>query len=150
MPRTSTDDLAVFVAVGREGNFTRAAAKLGVSPSAVSQTMRALEERLGVRLVARTTRSVTLTTAGEQLLASMGPMLDAIDAELANLTKLRDKPAGTVRITADENAVNSVLWPALRKVLPEYPDMQVELIVDYGLTDIRVERGSEAISITKR
>jgi DNA-binding transcriptional LysR family regulator len=140
MPRTSTDDLAVFVAVGREGNFTRAAAKLGVSPSAVSQTMRALEERLGVRLVARTTRSVTLTTAGEQLLASMGPMLDAIDAELANLTKLRDKPAGTVRITADENAVNSVLWPALRKVLPEYPDMQVELIVDYGLTDIVAER----------
>jgi DNA-binding transcriptional LysR family regulator len=140
MTRTSTDDLAVFVAVGREGNFTRAAAKLGVSPSAVSQTMRGLEERLGVRLVARTTRSVTLTPAGERLLASLGPMLDEIDAQLAGLTELRDKPAGTVRITADENAVNSLLWPALRKVLPAYPDIQLELIVDYGLTDIVAER----------
>jgi len=140
MTRPSIDDLAVFVAVGREGNFTRAAAKLGVSPSAVSQTIRGLEERLGVRLLTRTTRNVTVTGAGERLLATLGPMLDEIDAQLAGLSDLREKPAGTVRITAEEHAIQTVLWPALRKVLPDYPEISVEIITDYGLTDIVTQR----------
>ena len=140
MARPSIDDLTVFIAVGRAGNFTRAAAKLGISPSAVSQTIRALEERLGVRLLTRTTRSVIVTQAGERLLGSLGPMLDEIEAQLTALSELREKPAGTVRITAEENAIRSVIWPALRKVLPDYPDIHIEIVTDYGLTDIVTER----------
>lgn len=140
MGRPNANDLIAFITVARERSFTRAAAKLGVSPSALSHTMRALEERLGLRLLTRTTRSVTPTEAGERLLKTIAPRFDEIDAELAALSELREKPAGTVRITADEHAVNSLLWPALRKFLPLYPDINVELVTDYGLTDIVAER----------
>ncbi|MBB3141800.1 LysR family transcriptional regulator [Halomonas organivorans] len=134
------DDLAVFVAVGREGNFTRAAAHLGVSPSAVSQTMRSLEERLGVRLLTRTTRSVTRTEAGEKLLREVAPLLEQIDAQVAAVAEWRERPAGTVRITADEFATRYMLWPRLAPLLETYPELTVELTTDYGLTDIAAAR----------
>jgi DNA-binding transcriptional LysR family regulator len=140
MARRSADDLIAFIEVARELSFTRAAAKLGVSPSALSHSMRGLEERLGLRLLTRTTRSVTLTAAGDRLLQSIGPRLDEIDAELAALGELRDKPAGTIRITVDEHGFNSALWPALRKLLPKYPDIKVEVAIENGLTDIVAER----------
>ncbi|SFO31112.1 DNA-binding transcriptional regulator, LysR family [Cohaesibacter marisflavi] len=140
MAKPSYDDLSVFLAVDREGNFTRAAAKLGVSPSAVSQTIRGLEEQLGVRLLTRSTRSVTRTEAGDKLLARLAPMYDEMDMLLAEVSSLREKPAGTVRITADEIAIEQVLWPKLKKVLDDYPEITVELMTDYGLTDIVAER----------
>jgi DNA-binding transcriptional LysR family regulator len=130
------NDLAAFATVARERSFTRAAAKLGVSPSALSQTIRNLEERLGLRLLTRTTRSVASTEAGERLLRTVAPRFEEIQAELAALSDLRDKPAGTVRITAGEHPALSVLQPALKRFLPDYPDIQVEIIIDYGLTDI--------------
>lgn len=134
------NDLVVFVTVAREGNFTRAAARLGVSPSAVSQTIRSLEERLGVRLLTRTTRSVTRTEAGDSLLNNIAPLLDQIDDHLSLVADLRQRPSGTVRITADEFAARHVLWPRLLPVLEAYPDVVVELITDYGLTDIVAQR----------
>src|SRR3954447_5087255 len=140
MPRTDLSDLQAFLLVAREQSFTRAAVKLGVSQSALSQTVRGLEERLGLRLLTRTTRSVAPTEAGERLLRTLGPALDNIGAELALLTELREKPAGTIRITTEEHAANTILWPALEKLLPEYPDVNVELNFDYGLTDIVTER----------
>lgn len=140
MPRDNLNELTAFLAVAREESFTRAAAKLGVSQSALSHTVRALEERLGVRLLTRTTRSVSPTEAGERLLRSVGPRLDEIETEIAALSALREKPAGTVRITAGEHAADAVLWPALAKFLPDYPDIRVEIIVDYGLIDIVAER----------
>jgi DNA-binding transcriptional LysR family regulator len=140
MPRESLNDLLAFLAVARERSFTRAAAKLGVSQSALSHTIRVLEARLGLRLLSRTTRSVEPTEAGERLLRAVGPRFDEIDAELAALSELREKPAGTIRITAGEHAAEAILWPALVKLLPEYPDIRVELIIDYGLTDIVAER----------
>jgi DNA-binding transcriptional LysR family regulator len=133
------NDLAAFAAVARERSFTRAAAKLRVSPSALSQTIRNLEERLGLRLLTRTTRSVASTEAGERLLRTIAPRFEEIEAELAALSELRDKPAGTVRITAGEHPAISVLQPALKRFLPEYPDIEVEIIIDYGLTDIVAE-----------
>lgn len=136
MARPNLNDLAAFVAVARERSFTRAAAQMGVSQSALSQVVKELEGRLGLRLLTRTTRSVSPTEAGERLLQSLGPHLDGIDAGLAALTELRERPAGTVRINADEHAVEAVLWPALRKVLMDYPDIHVELAADSGLTDI--------------
>jgi DNA-binding transcriptional LysR family regulator len=126
--------------VARERSFTRAAAQLGVSQSALSQTLRGLEARLGLRLLTRTTRSVAPTEAGERLLRAAGPRLDEIEAELAALSELREKPAGTVRITAHDHAVRTVLWPALERLLPDYPDIKVEIVIDYGLTDIVAER----------
>jgi DNA-binding transcriptional LysR family regulator len=140
MPRHDINDLLAFLAVARERSFTRAAARLGVSQSALSHTMRGLEQRLGIRLLTRTTRSVAPTEAGERLLRTVGPRFDEIDAELASLSELRDKPAGTIRITAGEHAAEAVLWPALAKLLPDYPDIHVEIVVDYGLTDIVAER----------
>ncbi|MBR0689332.1 LysR family transcriptional regulator [Bradyrhizobium manausense] len=140
MARTNTNDLLAFLAVARERSFTRAAAQLGVSQSALSHTVRGLEERLGLRLLTRTTRSVAPTEAGERLLHHVGPRFDEIDAELAALTELRATPAGTVRITTGEHAAQTILWPALAKLLPRYPDIKVELVVDYGLTDIVTER----------
>ncbi|NGN42671.1 LysR family transcriptional regulator [Mesorhizobium sp. CGMCC 1.15528] len=133
------NDLAAFAVVAKERSFTRAAAQLRVSPSALSQTIRNLEERLGLRLLARTTRSVASTEAGERLLRTIAPRFEEIEAELAALSELRDKPAGTVRITAGEHAAISALQPALKRFLPDYPDIQVEIIVDYGLTDIVAE-----------
>jgi DNA-binding transcriptional LysR family regulator len=140
MRREELADLSAFVVVAEERSFTRAAAKLGTSQSALSFTVRRLEERLGVRLLSRTTRSVAPTEAGERLLRTLGPALDKIGEELAALSELREKPAGTIRITAGEHAAQAVLWPALATLLPHYPDIKVELIVDYGLTDIVAER----------
>ena len=140
MQRANLNDLLAFLAVGRARSFTKAAAKLGVSQSALSHTIRGLEERLGVRLLTRTTRSVAPTDAGERLLRTVGPRLDEIDAELAALSELRAKPAGTVRITADEHAAEAVLWPALQQFLPDHPDIKVEIAIDNGLTDIVAER----------
>jgi len=138
--RGNVNNLLAFLAVTKEGSFTRAAAKLGVSQSALSHTIRGLEERLGLRLLTRTTRRVAPTEVGERLLRTVGPRFDEIDAELAALSELREKPAGTIRITTVEYAAESILWPALVKLLPQYPDIKVEIIVDYGLTDIVAER----------
>ena len=140
MPRHDVSDLVAFLAVARERSFTGAAAKLGVSQSALSHTLRGLEERLGLRLLTRTTRSVAPTEAGERLMRTLGPRFDEIDAELAAVSALRDKPAGTIRITAGEHAASTRLWPAFAKLLPAYPDIKVEIVVDYGLTDIVAER----------
>jgi DNA-binding transcriptional LysR family regulator len=140
MARENLNDLAAFLAVAHERSFTRAAAKLGVSQSALSHTVRGLEERLGLRLLTRTTRSVAPTQAGERLVRSVGPRLEEVEAELAALGELRDKPSGTIRITAGEHAAEAILWPALAKLLPRYPAIKVELIIDYGLTDIVAER----------
>ena len=140
MQRGNLNDLVAFVAVGRERSFTKAAAKLGVSQSALSHTLRELEARLGVRLLTRTTRSVSPTDAGERLLHTLGPRFDEIDSELAALSELRDKPAGTIRITAAEYALETMLWPKLAKFLRQYPDIKVEIFVDNGLTDIVAQR----------
>ena len=136
MARESFDVLAAFSAVARERSFTRAAAKLGLSQSALSQTVRGLEDRLGLRLLTRTTRSVAPTEAGERLLRTIAPRFEEIEAEVAALSELRDKPSGTVRITAGEHPAISILQPALKRFLPEHPDLRVEIMVDYGLTDI--------------
>jgi DNA-binding transcriptional LysR family regulator len=133
-------DLLAFLAVARERSFTRAAAQLGLSQSALSHAIRGLEQRLGVRLLARTTRSVAPTQAGERLIRALGPKFEEIDAELAALTEFREKPAGTLRITAGEHSAEGLLWPALTRLLPDYPDIKVEVIVDHGLTDIVAER----------
>ena len=140
MQKRDLADLQSFLVVARERSFTRAAAKLGVSQSALSHTLRELEERLGIRLLTRTTRSVAPTEAGERLLRTLAPRLEEIEAELSSLTALRGKPAGTVRITAGEHAAQTVLWPKLSKLLPQYPDIKLEVIVDYGLRDIVAER----------
>ncbi len=140
MPRENIHGLLAFLAVAKERSFTRAAAKLSVSQSALSHTIRGLEERLGLRLLSRTTRSVAPTEAGERLLRSIGPRFEEIDAELAALSALREKPAGVIRLTATEHAAEAILWPALAKLLPDYPDIKVEIVTDYGLTDIVAER----------
>ncbi len=140
MARENANDLIAFIAVARERSFTRAAAKLGVSQSALSHTVRGLEERLGLRLLARTTRSVAPTEAGERLLRTVGSRFDEIDAELAALSELREKPAGVIRITTGEHAAEAILWPALATLLRHYRDIKAELVVDYGLTDIVAER----------
>jgi DNA-binding transcriptional LysR family regulator len=140
MRHQSLNDLAAFVGVAKERSFTKAAAKLGVSQSALSQTIKSLEERLGFRLLSRTTRSVSPTDVGDRLLQIVGPRFSEIEAELASLSEWREKPAGTVRITAGEHPAISVLQPALKKLLLDYPDINVEIIVDYGLTDIVAER----------
>ena len=140
MPRENLNDLLAFLAVAKERSFTRAAAQLGVSQSALSHTVRGLEERLGLRLLTRTTRSVAATEAGERLLHAAGPRVDEIEAEMAALSELRDKPSGTIRITAHDHALRAIIWPALEKLLPDYPDIKVEIVIDYGLTDIVAER----------
>ena len=140
MRRDELGDLAAFLAVAEERSFTRAAARLGTSQSALSHTVRRLEARLGLRLLTRTTRSVAPTEAGERLLATLRPAFDEIDARLAALSELRDKPAGTIRITTGQHAAETILWPALLRLLPHYPDVRVELSVDQALTDIVAER----------
>ena len=136
MRREDLADLSAFMAVAEERNFTRAAAKLGTSQSALSHTVRRLETRLGVRLLTRTTRNVAPTEAGERLIATVAPAFDNIGAQLASLGELRERPAGSLRITASEHAVTTVLWPVLRQLLPDYPDINVELSIDSSLTDI--------------
>ena len=140
MPRDNLSDLLAFLAVARERSFTRAAAKLGVSQSALSHTIRGLEAKLGLRLLMRTTRSVSPTEAGERLLLNVGPRFEEIEAELTALTALREKPAGTIRINAGEHAANTILWPVLLKFLPRYPDIKVEITIDHALTDIVAQR----------
>ena len=143
----SVDDLIYFLAVARERSFTRAAAVLGVSQPALSQTIRTLEERLGVRLLTRTTRSVSTTEAGERLLNTIGPLFDGIQDGLAALSELRDKPAGNLRITSVEHASQTILAPALAKLLPDYPDISVEIINDYRLTDVAADRFDAGIRL---
>ncbi|WP_425218789.1 LysR family transcriptional regulator [Ralstonia solanacearum] len=133
-------DILAFLAVARERSFTRAAAQLGVSQSALSHTIRALEARLGLRLLTRTTRSVSPTEAGERLIQSVAPRFEAITDELAAFEELRDKPAGTVRITASDFAANTILWPKLSKLQPKYPDVKIEIAIEPALTDIVAER----------
>lgn len=140
MPRENLNDLQAFVHVAREGSFTRAAAQLGVSQSALSHTLRALEQRLGVRLLTRTTRSVSTTEAGQRLLETLSPRLAEIEDQLAALAEYRERPAGTIRISAAGHAAEHVVWPRLERVLLEYPDLKVELTVDYGLADIVAQR----------
>lgn len=139
MRREELADVAAFLTVAKERSFTRAAAKLGTSQSALSHTIRRLEEQLGLRLLTRTTRSVSPTDAGERLLKSLGPRFEEIETELAALGELRDKPAGTIRITAGEHAADTILLPALEKVLLDYPDIKIEIIVNYGFVDIAAE-----------
>ncbi|WP_106304376.1 LysR family transcriptional regulator [Paraburkholderia sp. BL18I3N2] len=140
MLRENATDLLAFVAVAREGSFTRAAARLGMSQSALSHAMRALEERMGVKLLNRTTRSVAATEAGERLLKSIAPRFEEIENELVATVESRDRPVGTIRITATDYAIDTVIWPRLSKMLPAYPDIKVELVVDYGLADIVADR----------
>jgi DNA-binding transcriptional LysR family regulator len=140
MRREELGDLAAFLSVAEERSFTRAAARLGTSQSALSYTVRRLETRLGVRLLTRTTRSVAPTQAGERLLGALGPAIGDIEAVLGALSEFRDKPAGSFRITAGQHAIDAVLWPALSKLLKAYPDIKVELNAESALTDIVAER----------
>ena len=140
MAASDLNDLVAFIAVARARSFTRAAARLGVSQSALSHTIRGLETRLGIRLLTRTTRSVSPTEAGERLLQNVAPRLEEVEAELANLSDLRDKPAGLIRVTSAEHAADSVLWPRLPQFMRDYPDIKVEINVDYGMTDIVAQR----------
>jgi len=150
MRREDLVDLNAFAAVAEERSFTRAAAKLGTSQSALSYTVRRLEERLGVRLLSRTTRSVAPTEAGERLLRALTPALDQISAEMAALSELRDRPSGMVRITASEHPAETILWPAIEKLLPDYPDIKFEINVDYSLTDIVAQRFDAGVRLGER
>ncbi|MCQ9157088.1 LysR family transcriptional regulator [Acidomonas methanolica] len=147
MLRENTNDLLAFMAVARERSFTRAAAKLGVSRSALSHTIRNLEERLGLRLLARTTCSVGLTEAGARLLDTIAPRFDEIEAELVAMSSLRTRPAGTIRITATEHPTYTILWPRVSELLRQYPDIKIEIVVDYGLRDIVAERFDAGVRV---
>lgn len=147
MPRENYNDLLVFLTVARERSFTRAAAQLGVSQSALSHTINGLEARLGLRLLTRTTRNVAPTEAGERLFNELAPNFGDIDAAVANLSELRDKPSGTLRINTAEHAAITILWPVLRKLLPDYPDINVEVITDSTLTDIVAQRFDAGIRL---
>ena len=147
MAQPSYNDLQAFLAVARERSFTRAAGKLGVSQSALSHTIRTLEERLGVRLLARTTRSVAPTEAGERVLQSLGPRFEEIELEIAALGELKERPSGTIRINAAEHAAKTILWPKLEKFLPQYPDINVEVTVENSMTDIVSERFDAGVRI---
>lgn len=147
MRRNELPDLTAFVVIAEEQNFTRAAAKLGISQSALSHAVRRLETGLGVRLLTRTTRSVVPTQAGDKLLATLVPALASINAELASIGELREKPAGSIRITTTELAANTILVPALAKLLPDYPGINVEISIDNGLTDIVTERFDAGVRI---
>jgi DNA-binding transcriptional LysR family regulator len=140
MPLIDLNNIRTLLVVARERSFTRAAAQLRVSQSAVSHTIRGLEEKLGLRLLTRTTRGVSLTEAGERLLDRIGPYYDGIDAELAALGELREKPAGTLRISTHDHAANTIIWPKLSKLLPDYPELTVEVLINYAFIDIVAER----------
>lgn len=140
MRRDEIADLAAFVVVAEERSFTKAAQRLGLAQSALSQIVRRTEERLGVRLLSRTTRSVAPTEAGERLLATLGPMLHDLDSALASLGELRDRTSGTIRLTTVEHAAKTILLPAMKRLLPDHPDIHVEIIIDYGLTDVVKDR----------
>ena len=140
MQRRDLTDMLWFLAVAEERSFTRAAARLGTSQPTLSQAIKQLEARMGLRLLTRTTRNVAPTEAGERLLATLRPALESIDSELASLRELREKPAGTIRITSSEHAAATILWPALERLLPQYPDIHIELSIDSGLRDIVADR----------
>jgi DNA-binding transcriptional LysR family regulator len=140
----------MFLAVAEERSFTRAAARLGVSQSALSHSMRRLEAKLGLRLLTRTTRSVSPTVAGEQLLETLRPALEDIDNKLSSLTELRERPAGTIRITTSKHAARTILWPVVQRLTAENPDIEVELSVDGGLTDIVAERFDAGVRLGER
>lgn len=150
MQQENFNDLFAFAAVATDRSFTKAAAKLGVSPSALSHTIRNLEERLGLRLLTRTTRSVSPTEAGERLLRTVKPRFDEITSELSVLSDQRELPAGTIRITTSEHAAISIIAPALQKLLPQYPDINVEVNVDSGLTNIVAERFDIGVRLGER
>jgi DNA-binding transcriptional LysR family regulator len=150
MRREELGSLALFLAVAEERSFTRAAARLGVSQSALSHAMRRLEARLGVRLLTRTTRSVAPTEAGERLIETLRPALEEIDAGIASLTELRDRPVGTIRITTSEQAGRTLLWPAVDRLTARYPDIRVELNIESGLTDIVAERFDAGVRLGER
>lgn len=147
MAQTKTNDLQAFLAVARDQSFTKAAARLGITPSALSHTIRALEERLGVRLLVRTTRNVAPTEAGERLMHSLAPLFDQIAAEVDALGVLREKPAGTIRVTCSDDAIELYLRPVLASFLESYPDITLELFVDYGFTNIVEERFDAGIRL---
>ncbi|ELT47452.1 LysR family transcriptional regulator [Brucella intermedia] len=150
MTRQNINDLLAFIAVAREGSFTKAAARFGISQSALSHTIRQLEARLGIRLLTRTTRAVAPTEAGERLLERIGPHFDRIEIEVDALNELKDKPAGTVKIVAPDFAISHVLWPKVQKFLPKYPDIKVELLLDNGLSDIVTERYDAGVRMGDR
>lgn len=150
MRREELGALAMFMAVAEERSFTKAAAKLGISQSALSHSMRRLEARLGIRLLTRTTRSVAPTDAGERLIETLGPALDDIDQKLSALTELREKPAGNVRITAGAHAARKVLWPVIERVTAQYPDINVEVSVEAGLVDIVADRFDAGVRLGER
>lgn len=147
MRREQLGELVAYAAVAEERSFTRAAAKLGMTQSSLSHLVRRLEASLGVRLLSRTTRSVAPTDAGERLLRTLRPALDEIDHELVSLSELRKKPAGSIRITTAEHAAQTILVPVLSRLLPGYPDINVEIVVDYGLTDVVAERFDAGIRL---
>jgi len=140
MARIDLNNLAAFIVVARERSFTRAAAQIGVTQSSLSHTIRGLEEKLGIRLLTRTTRGVSPTEAGDRLLSKLGPYYEGIEAELAALSQSRERPAGTIRISSHDHAARTILWPRLSKLLPEYPDLNIEINVSYMLIDIVAER----------
>jgi DNA-binding transcriptional LysR family regulator len=147
MKRINLNNVAAFVVVARERSFTRAAAQLGLSQSSLSHTISALEAKLGMRLLTRTTRGVSPTEAGERLLANVGPYCEGIEAELASLSEDRDKPAGTVKISSHDHAVRTILWPKLSQLLPAYPDLKIEFSIHYGLIDIVAERCDAGVRV---
>lgn len=140
MRRDEIADLAAFVVVAEERSFTKAARRLGMAQSALSQIVRRIEDRLGMRLLSRTTRSVAPTEAGERLIATLGPMLHDLDAAIASLGDLRDRPSGTIRITTVEHAAKTIIVPAMKRLLPDNPDIRVEITIDYGLADVVADR----------
>ncbi|MFE0019264.1 LysR family transcriptional regulator [Mesorhizobium sp. NPDC059054] len=140
MRRDEIADLAAFVVVAEERSFTKAAVRLGMAQSALSQIVRRIEERIGLRLLSRTTRSVAPTDAGERLIATLGPMLHDLDTAIASLGDLRDRPTGTIRITTVEHAARTIIVPAMRRMLPGNPEIKVEITVDYGLADVVADR----------
>ncbi|AOH84030.1 LysR family transcriptional regulator [Sphingomonas panacis] len=150
MRRDDLVDLNAFLAVAQERSFTRAAARLGVSQSALSHTVRRLETRLGVRLLSRTTRSVAPTEAGERLVAKLGPAFDEIEGQLSALGELRERPAGTIRITATQQSAEALLWPAVRRLMADYPEVKVEISVDAGFRDIVAERFDAGVRLSER
>jgi DNA-binding transcriptional LysR family regulator len=150
MRREDLGSLAMFLSVAEERSFTKAAAKLGVSQSALSHSMRRLEARLGLRLLTRTTRSVAATDAGERLIETLRPALEEIDYELASLTELRERPAGTVRITAGAHAARAVLWPVIDRLTAEHPDINIEVNIEGGLVDIVADRYDAGVRLGER
>ncbi|WP_068084828.1 LysR family transcriptional regulator [Novosphingobium rosa] len=150
MYRDDLGSLAMFQAVAQAGSFTKAAAQLGVSQSALSHSLRRLEVKLGLRLLNRSSRSIAPTEAGERLLETLGPALEQIDARIASLTALRDQPAGTIRISAAEHSARTLLWPAVDRLVARYPDIRVEINVNAGLTDIVAGRYDAGVRLGER